>query len=147
MKRLPAIIILILLAACHSKKKNVQLLSSPAFIASIDKAHYTTIAWLDSAQKFGTINEGDTVRLEYRFKNTGETPLFLTDVRTTCGCTAVNVPQEAILPGGVNKLVVTFNSNYHPGYMRRPIMVKSNTRNGVTHILSIEGTVIKRVRK
>jgi len=147
MKKLFAILSIITLAACHSKKNNLVLHSSPGFIASLDTAHYTTIAWLDSTQQFNTINEGDTVRLEYHFKNTGSTPLFLINVHTSCGCTAVNVPQQAILPGAEDKLMITFNSKYHPGFMHRAITVKSNTLNGVIHTLIMEGTVIKQTKK
>jgi len=147
MKRLFFIISVITLVACHGKNNKFQLHGSPGFIASIDTPHYTTVAWLDSAQKFGTINEGDTVKLEYHFKNTGETPLFLMNVHTSCGCTAVDVPQQAILPGKEDKLVITFNSKYHPGFMRRAITLKSNTKNGITHMLIMEGTVLKQTKK
>lgn len=147
MRQILAILSIITLAACHSKNNAVQLQSSPNFIASIDTEHYTTITWLDSAQQFATINEGDTVRLAYHFKNTGATPLFLTGVHVSCGCTAVTVPQQAILPGKEDTLVVTFNSKYHPGFNRRGITVKSNTKNGVTHVLVMEGTVVKAAKK
>jgi len=143
------IAVLLCLNACNNtgNKNNIQLQGSPGFIASLDSANYTTIAWPDSTQSFGTIQEGDSVKLTFTFKNTGSTPLFLSGVRTACGCTVVNLPKQAVLPAHVEKLTVTFNSKYHPGYMRRSIVVTSNTKNGASHTLIMEGTVIKQVKK
>ncbi|PTS93212.1 DUF1573 domain-containing protein, partial [Pedobacter sp. HMWF019] len=36
---------------------------------------------------FGKIPLGKPVSVEFKFTNVGETPLILTDVQTTCGCT------------------------------------------------------------
>lgn len=142
-------IVIVMVSACgHAESKKAALLNpQEGFIASLDTAHYTTIEWLDSAQNFGTIPEGDSIKLTYTFINTGNTPLFLSGVRTSCGCTIVNFPKEAVLPGHTEKLAASFNSKFHPGYMHKLIVVKSNTKNGTTHTLVMEGTVTKQTKK
>ncbi|HWB24882.1 MAG TPA: DUF1573 domain-containing protein [Chitinophagaceae bacterium] len=139
------VIVNMLVIACTAQEnKNAALLKpSQGFLASLDTAHYTTIQWLDSIQNFGTIHEGDSAKLKFTFKNTGTTPLFLTSVRTSCGCTIANFPKQAILPGAESTLTATFNSKFHPGYVHRGIVIMSNTKNGISHSIVLEGNVIK----
>jgi hypothetical protein len=47
-----------------------------------DSARYTSIQWLDSTKDFGTIAEGQKVQVNFRFRNTGATPLVITQVTT-----------------------------------------------------------------
>jgi len=64
-----------------------------------DSARYTSIQWLDSTKDFGTIPEGQKVEVAFRFRNTGSTPLVITQVRPSCGCTIADQPKEPIAPG------------------------------------------------
>src|SRR5574344_414608 len=48
---------------------------------------------------FGQINQGDNGLCEFVFKNTGKEPLIITNVRSSCGCTVPEKPNEPILPG------------------------------------------------
>jgi len=113
----------------------------PATIAQIDTAHYTTIEWIDRRKDFGTIKYGDSVLLKFRFKNTGVHPLFLSAVRPSCGCTVPLYPTEAIMPGEENALTATFHSIGQADIVHKTIAVTSNTQNGVTHLLNIEGRI------
>jgi hypothetical protein len=115
---------------------------SPAYLASLDTANYTIIQWLDSVQDFGTIHEGDSVKLNYRFKNIGGKPLFLENVKTSCGCTVTKFPENAIFPGKENSVSVTFNSSGHPGQIFKNIAVVANTSNRVKHFIYFKGTVV-----
>jgi Protein of unknown function (DUF1573) len=116
----------------------------PATIAQIDTAHYTTIEWMDRIKDFGTIQYGDSVLLKFGFKNTGVHPLFLSAVRPSCGCTVPHYPIEAIMPGEENELTVNFHSIGQADTVHKTILVTSNTSNGVTHLLTIEGRIDSR---
>ncbi|MGB1216265.1 MAG: DUF1573 domain-containing protein, partial [Saprospiraceae bacterium] len=41
-----------------------------------------------TVHNFGTINEGDKIKHEFFFKNTGTKDLLIKDATATCGCTA-----------------------------------------------------------
>jgi hypothetical protein len=129
--------------ACHHSIKTYEndLGIQPSVIAQIDSANYTTIAWYDTSQNFGSIREGDSVFMKFKFKNTGTKALFLTSVQPSCGCTVADYPRQAITPGGGGVLTATFNSRYHPGYIHKTITVTSNTSNGINHLLSFKGQV------
>ncbi|HVX49056.1 MAG TPA: DUF1573 domain-containing protein [Chitinophagaceae bacterium] len=139
---------LLLMFSCSRQESNNHALKpAQSFLASLDTANYSTIAWLDSTQDFGAVKEGDTVKLSYNFKNTGTTPLYLCKVQTSCGCTVVNFPAKALQPGDKSQLTVTFNTRFHPGFARRLIVVTSNTSNNAAHTLVMQGNVVKQKKR
>lgn len=115
----------------------------PATIAQIDTPHYTTIEWIDRVKDFGTIRYGDSVLLTFRFKNTGIHPLFLSAVSPSCGCTVPHYPADAVMPGEESELTANFHSAGQADTVHKTILVTSNTSNGVTHLLTIEGRIDK----
>ncbi|OYQ37828.1 hypothetical protein CHU92_07495 [Flavobacterium cyanobacteriorum] len=92
---------------------------------------------------YGTVNkdEDNGVRV-FEFTNTGDAPLIIKDVKSTCGCTVPSKPKEPILPGKTGKIEVKYNMN--PGPIRKTITVESNAvnyENGIVP-LKIKGTVV-----
>lgn len=115
----------------------------PANVLS-DTANYTQIQWLDSIHDFGTIKYGENVGISYTFKNIGKKPLYITDVRPTCGCTIADYTKDAVLPGQEGMVKATFDSKHGaPGSIRKSIVVSSNTTNDTNFVLAFTGTVTK----
>jgi len=75
---------------------------------------------------FGEIQQGDKVEHIFKFENTGNQPLIITNVQTTCGCTASEWPREPILPGESANLKVNFDSAGKYGIQHKIISVISN---------------------
>jgi hypothetical protein len=100
-----------------------------------DSARYTSIQWLDSAKDFGTITEGQKVEVSFRFRNTGATPLVITQVRPSCGCTIADQPKEPIAPGAEGHITATFNSDGHAGVNRKTLFVTANTKGNQNYSL------------
>ena len=100
-----------------------------------DSARYTSIQWLDSVKDFGTISEGQKVEVSFRFRNTGATPLVITQVRPSCGCTIADQPKEPIAPGAESHITATFNSDGHPGVNRKTLFVTANTKGSQNYSL------------
>jgi hypothetical protein len=46
----------------------------------------TTILWLDSVQNLGNVMEGTVVNVQFKFKNTGDKVLVVSDVAASCHC-------------------------------------------------------------
>jgi len=131
-----------LLACNNNRNPYVNNLGiDPALVAHIDTAHYTFIEWEDSLVDFGTIKEGDSVVLKYRFYNAGKTPLFILQTRPACGCTVTDFPREPIMPGKSGFITGIFRSIYHPGNTYKTIRVTTNTRNKTDHLLVFKGMV------
>jgi Protein of unknown function (DUF1573) len=111
----------------------------PANLAQLDTVNYTTIKWINPVVNLGTLKEGDSTTIRYRFKNTGENPLFLSAVRPSCGCSVPHYSEEAIMPDEEGELTVNFNTAGQSGVIHKTITVTSNTANGVRHVLTING--------
>lgn len=90
---------------------------------------------------FGEIEEGKVVEYIFTFKNTGNYPLMLQDIRTTCGCTAPEWTKEPIAPNEEGKIIVRFNSAHKAGQQRKVITVISNASNS-SESLVLVGTVL-----
>ena len=116
----------------------------PASLAGLDTANYTKIQWEDTAKNFGAIQEGDSVLMKFKFKNTGKTVLYILEVLPSCGCTVADFPPDAILPGDQGIITATFNTQGHPGHVTKNIMVKMNTINKLVQKLEFSGEVIQK---
>lgn len=83
--------------------------------------------------------DANTLR-EYKFKNTGKSPLVLSNVQVQCGCTNVDGwPKDPIAPGKSASFKVKYDSK-RPGKFDKKITVTSNAKNP-TVVLTIKGEV------
>jgi hypothetical protein len=87
----------------------------------------TTIQWIDSAQNYGRINEGQKLAVSFRFKNSGSKPLVIQSVTPTCGCTVADYPKQPLAPGEEGEITGEFDSNGREGLQRKHITVVTNT--------------------
>lgn len=83
--------------------------------------------WTATEYDFGTIKEGEEVRKIYTFKNTGESPLIIENVRPSCGCTAPSWTKTPIPVGGTGEVEVLFNSKGKPNAQNKTVTVIANT--------------------
>ena len=97
----------------------------------------------DNTIDYGTITkQNDNGIRTFYFKNTGDAPLLISNVQSTCGCTIPSYPKTPILPGQTNQIDIKYNMS--PGPMRKTITVESNAVNYEEGRvpLKIKGTVI-----
>ena len=52
------------------------------------------ISWANEIHDFGEITRGKPVSIEFAFTNTGDDPILISDVETSCGCTAADYSKE-----------------------------------------------------
>jgi hypothetical protein len=111
-------------------------------VAQIDTAGYTYITWMDSVKDLGQLKPRESILLYFTFQNTGSTPLYISSVSVSCGCTAVNYPSNPVSPKQTGTVTVRFNAkNYLDGYFRKTVGVTTNTRNKRRHILVFSGFI------
>ena len=88
---------------------------------------------------FGEIEKGsDGVRI-FEFTNTGDAPLIISKVSSSCGCTIPKKPEEPILPGNKGEIQVKYDTK-RVGPIRKAITVISNASTP-TKVLKIKGEV------
>lgn len=103
----------------------VVLFSTAVFSQKGPKIEFTA---KDNTIDYGTVNKEDDSGLRsFEFTNTGDEPLIIINVQSTCGCTVPSKPTEPILPGKTGKIDVKYNM--HTGPIRKTITVESNAVN------------------
>ncbi|WP_034257005.1 DUF1573 domain-containing protein [Adhaeribacter aquaticus] len=88
------------------------------------------ITFTENKFDFGTIKEGDVVNHTFTFKNTGNQPLLISDVRVTCGCTTPDWTKTPVAPGKTGFITAQFNSAGKAGQNNKVITVVSNSVTG-----------------
>ncbi|WP_282017885.1 DUF1573 domain-containing protein [Salegentibacter mishustinae] len=90
---------------------------------------------------YGEIKKGsDGVRI-FEFTNTGNVPLVIANVTSSCGCTIPKKPEDPIQPGETGEIQVKYNTKL-VGPIRKTITVYSNADES-TKSLKIKGRVIE----
>ncbi|MEM1135981.1 MAG: DUF1573 domain-containing protein [Bacteroidota bacterium] len=75
---------------------------------------------------FGEIEQGDKVEHIFQLENTGTAPLIISNILTTCGCTATNWTSEPILPKRTGEVKIAFDSRGRSGIQNKIITIISN---------------------
>lgn len=89
---------------------------------------------------YGTIEKGSNGVRVFKFKNTGNAPLVVSNVKSSCGCTVPKKPTAPIMPGESGEIEVKYDTN-RVNPIRKTITVTSNAETP-TVALKIKGTVI-----
>lgn len=92
---------------------------------------------------FGDITQGDKVEHTFVFNNTGDTPLVISNVAVTCGCTAPNWPKQPIAPGASGELKVVFNSAGKMGKQNSVVRIYSNASEPIEKVSLISNVLPK----
>jgi len=129
--------------------KNIILLITAFFFYSIglnaqttekkDNSNLSEITFTYLEYDYGTIIKGGDGSCEFRFKNTGNEPLILSNVHASCGCTIPSWTKEPVMPGKEGVIKVTYNTT-RVGTINKSITVESNAKNSPV-ILHIKGLV------
>lgn len=112
--------------------------------AQIASVNGPQITFQESEYKFGDLEQGEKAEHVFTFKNTGTAPLVLSDVRTTCGCTASEWPKEPVAPGKSGQIKVTFNSAGKMGAQNKVVTIVSNAVNAQEQVKMIGNVVAKK---
>lgn len=123
-------------------RKSFLLLGFLFTILMVSAQEKAEIQFKEETIDYGKIRRGsDGVRV-FEFTNTGDAPLVITNVRSSCGCTIPKKPEEPILPGQTGQIEVKYDTNRAAGPFRKAITVSSNA-NSPTKILKIKGELIE----
>ena len=93
---------------------------------------------------FGKVEESIHYAIHrFPFTNTGNAPLYIQQVHTSCGCTTPDWTRDSILPGGKGFIEARFETNNRIGTFQKSITVYSNAVQAPLVHLDIEGEVTK----
>lgn len=109
---------------------------------TIDSSFLPIMTFEETQFDFGTIYEGDVVKKEFVFKNTGTAPLLVVNATSTCGCTVPEWPDRPIPPDSTGSIKVKFDSKNKPGPQNKEVTIFANTFPN-RNIIVIKGNVEK----
>ena len=92
--------------------------------------------------RFGFVHQGEIVKFEYRFENTGTEPITISDVKVECSCTEVEKPESPVKPGERASIKVFFDTKSAIDRQDRTVVLISNAKNSPT-TLRFKGVVLK----
>ena len=96
--------------------------------------------WSATEFDFGKIKVGVPATHEFTFTNSGDSPLIISTVQASCGCTVTAYSKEPIEPGASGFVTATYNAA-KVGQFNKTVTVNSNTEQGLVQ-LTIKGEVV-----
>ncbi|HEY0897998.1 MAG TPA: DUF1573 domain-containing protein [Sphingobacteriaceae bacterium] len=133
-----------ILAACNNNKPQAEDHSQhnhdavPAaqttVAAPVNAAEAPVMTFEKESYDFGVVTAGEKVKYEFKFKNTGKTPLIITNAEASCGCTVPEFPREPVVPGGEGTIRVVFDSAGRTGMQNKLITLTSNAVPATTEL-------------
>ncbi|GAB5400609.1 MAG: DUF1573 domain-containing protein [Aureisphaera sp.] len=89
---------------------------------------------------YGQIAKGSDGVRSFEFTNTGNEPLIISDVKSSCGCTVPEKPKDPVQPGESSVIKVKYDTK-RVGKIRKTITVYSNASEPIK-ALKIKGEVL-----
>lgn len=95
-----------------------------------NSSKFPVITFDKTSHDFGEIEAKQSVETVFNYTNTGDSPLVITDIKSSCGCT---VPQdwskEPLSPGDSGHFTVKFNGS-GANKVSKTVTVTANTETG-----------------
>lgn len=112
-------------------------------LAKEAEMNMTTMSFNALKHEFGTVKEDTKHLYNFIVTNTGKKPLYIADVKASCGCTTPKKPEKAIAPGKSDVIAVEFHPKVGQlGRQDKTVTVTANT-NPTMVVLKIGADVVK----
>src|SRR5690606_33716089 len=70
----------------------------------------------DTSHDFGKVAKGAKVQHRFKFKNIYEEPIHVASVRSSCGCTSVDITKRDLKTWETSEVIANFNTNAFLGH-------------------------------
>lgn len=122
---------------------SILLIASSVSFAQKNKRKKKNVDEMQFAQEmydYGTLEYGADGTYKFSFTNTSNKPLVISNVKSSCNCTAPAWSKEPIQPGKSGYITVKYNTIL-PGMFNKTVQVFSSAKNSPVR-LSIKGKVL-----
>lgn len=101
-----------------------------------DEPKGADIEFVEKIVDLGTLaQDDDKQHVRLSFRNSGDVPLVITEVRTSCSCTTIKYDRKPVQPGESGVLNITVDPKKAPkGNFYRVLQVHSTAQSGVQNI-------------
>ena len=94
-----------------------------------NSGNFASVSFEETEHDFGTIKDGTPVETVFKYTNTGSSPLVVSDIKSTCGCTVPTDWTKQVAPGETGQFTVKFNGQGN-GAVNKSITLTTNTEKG-----------------
>jgi len=141
------------LSACNQRDKattkagqdqvSPDIINNPATASGTDADKKLPVfSFVETTHYFGTIHTGERMSCEFKFKNTGNAALIISQANGSCDCNVPEYPKDPIKPGEEGAIKVKYNSDGHSGMVSKTVTILSNAIPN-TKVLTISAEVLK----
>ena len=99
-----------------------------------------TIQWVSSIIDLGEVPLNVPAKAIFEFSNISSEPVFITSVRSSCGCTVPDYSKEPVLPKASSTVSAIYNAKT-PGAFQKTVTVITNDNK--EHKLTLKGKVVE----
>ena len=101
-----------------------------------------TMTFEKTTHEFGDVKEtGGPISYDFKFKNTGDQPIVISNVQASCGCTTPDWTKTPVAPGQSGMIKAQYNPLGRPGHFNKSLTITSNAIEATT-MLYIKGNVV-----
>ena len=100
----------------------------------------TSIVFKNTVYDFGTVEYGEEAIGEFVFKNISKSPIRLTNVRASCGCTGTDWPREEIKRRKKGTITVTYDTKRVGKFHKNVYVYVDGNKNPIQ--LEVKGEVL-----
>ena len=109
MKKIATLLALIMVTFTMSAQEKEQTVSD---------SNSPQITFESEVIDYGKIDlKADGLRV-FKFTNTGKSPLVISNIKSTCGCTIPKAPKDPIMPGETGSIEVKYDTNRQGGFSK-----------------------------
>jgi len=101
------------------------------------------VFFLETQHDFGKVVQGKVVEYTFQLENKGSSTLKISDIKTSCGCTAALLSKDSIEPGDKGTLKVELDTKNRSGKFSRTITVQTNDPKEPSKILTVYADILK----
>ena len=102
-----------------------QVLLPTFLLAGVLSAH-AGLTWPQKTVEAKGDAQTTVVEVRFPFKNNGTTPVDITQVQSSCGCTTVALEKRHYAPGEGGEIVAQYTAGEHTGLQKKNVLVATN---------------------
>lgn len=120
---------LVLVGCKQSTSIDTSIIHNPNSASGYDQSEKMPVISFDKElHDFGRIDADENIAYSFKFTNTGNADLVISQCDATCSCTVSEYPHERIAPGQSGYITVSFNSSGKRGQQYQEVTVITNAQ-------------------
>lgn len=91
----------------------------------LTSSNQAQIQWIKTEHDFKEVKRYNAQKIEFKFKNTGDKPVLITNAEASCGCTKLEYSKAPIMPGKEAIISTVFDAK-ELGVFQKSVTIYTN---------------------